>query len=179
MAEKENSEKDAEAKKSQKIRAKERTNEVYKKRAKKLISNLIIIIFIMIIIGVSLTSIGWNYVFYVLLIGLLPGLVANFTDIRPGRFASKTIIAFNLAGLVQPLKTILVAGSPNQAAQSILIDPQNWLLVYGFAAFGWGIVFLLPHIALFYLEIRANYLIKKMKKYQEELLEEWGEDIKK
>jgi len=165
--------------KSSNASAREKINEINKKRAKKLISNLIIIIFIIVIIGISLSSIGWNYVFYVLFIGFLPGLVANFTDIRPGRFASKTIVAFNLAGIVQPLKTILVAGSPNQAAQNILVDPQNWLLVYGFAAFGWGIVFLLPHIALFYLEIRANYLIKKMQKHQDELLEEWGDSIKK
>lgn len=158
------------------IRAK--LQELRSKRAKRAITNLIIIIVIMTVVGGGLTTIGMQQVFIFIAIGLMPGLAASITDVRPGKFGSKTVIAFNLAGMMQFLAAILMGGSPNQTANEVIYDPRTWMLVYGFAAFGWAVIFVIPHIVQLYLEITATYTVKKLKSFQEALAGEWGDGVK-
>ncbi len=157
--------------------AQEKRRELAFKRAKRMIANLIIIIIISTIIGIGLSTIGMQQVFIFILIGLMPGIVANITDGRPGRFASKTVVAFNIAGMLQYLVAIFVSGTPNEIADNLILKPEVWLMIYGFAAFGWALVFIVPHIVQLYLEITANYTVKKLLSFQETLVKEWGETI--
>jgi hypothetical protein len=157
----------------------EKRREIGMKRAKRLVANLIVISIIMTLLGAGLTSIGMRQVFVFILIALLPGIVAGLTDTRAGKFASKTVIAFNVAGMVQFLGAILMGGSPNLTATEVIYDARTWMQIYGFAAFGWGVVFAIPHITQLYLEITATYTVKKLKKFQDALVDEWGEAVKK
>lgn len=152
--------------------------EIARRRAKRVMANLIIIIIIMTVIGAGLATVGMIHVFAFFGIGLLPGLVAAITDGRPGHFASKTVVAFNLAGMLQFLAAIFVSGSPNQTATEVLYDPRTWVMVYGFAAFGWAVIFIIPHIVQLYLEITSAYTIKKLRHFQESLATEWGDGVK-
>ncbi len=154
--------------------ANKRLQELAKKRSRKFISNLLIITFFLIITGLALSYFGYSNEFYFLVMAMLPSIAAYVTDTRPGKFASKTVIAFNLSGALPHLAAIFADGS----ALSSFSDPKVWLLVYGFAAFGWGVVFLIPHIMQLYLEIRAGYTVKKLQLFQEKLTSEWGDGIK-
>lgn len=153
--------------------------DVARKRSRKFFTNVVVIIIIMTIIGMGLTMISMTGAFMFLAGAMLPGIVAYLIDWRPGRFASKTVIAFNLAGLIPQASAIFSSGSPNSVAMTLFKDPMAWLIIYGFAAFGWGAVFIIPHITKLYLEIKADYTIKKLSHFQEKLLEEWGDEIKK
>lgn len=153
--------------------------ELRSKRAKKAITSLILVCIVMTIIGGGLTSIGMQQVFIFIAFGLLPGIVAIITDGRPGKFGSKTVMAFNLAGMMQFLAAIFMGGSPNQTANEILYDPRTWMLIYGFAAFGWAVIFIIPHIVQLYLEITATYTVKKLRTFQDALAGEWGDGVKK
>lgn len=158
--------------------AREKAQELARKRAKKIIGNLIMVCILMTVVGMVLSSIGMVQVFIFFSIGMLPGIVANITDGRPGRFASKTVIAFNLAGMAQYMAAIFTSGSPNHTAHEILYNPASWLLIYGFAAFGWCVIFLIPYIVQIYLEITSSYTIKKFQHFQELLINEWGDGVK-
>ena len=148
-------------------------------KSRKLISNLIVITIILTIAGVGATSVGGSSVFAFVAGAMLPGIIVFLADWRPGKFASKTIIAFNLAGLTPYAAAIFSSGSPNNTAINILRDPTVWMVVYGAASFGWIVVFLIPHITKMYLQIKAEHTINKLSHFQEKLTEEWGEDIKK
>lgn len=156
-----------------------KASELAKVRSKKFITNLIMVVAVTTIVGVALSSVGMPVAFSFVAIGMLPCITANITDNRPGRFASKTVTAFNLAGIFPHLVAIFTSGSPNNTALSLLQNPNSWLLVYGLAAIGWVIVFLIPHIVHIYLDIKSVYIINKLESFQEALVEEWGEEIKK
>lgn len=163
---------------SAKLEGAKKAMEIAKMRSKKLIANMLIVTIIVTLIGVGMSSIGLGIVFAFLFVGMLPGIVTGILDSRPGRFAAKTVIAFNLSGISPHTAAILASGSPDNTAVSIFTNPTAWLLVYGFAAFGWGVVYLIPHIAQLYLEIKANFTVKKLQYFQERLIDEWGDNVK-
>lgn len=153
--------------------------ELWQKRAKRVTRLLVLYSIALFAGGISATSFGYQFVFYVIILGLMPSILTHMMDFRPGKPASKTIIAFNLAGLSQPLNTMVTAGSPNQAAEFILQHPTHWLIAYGFAAFGAGLIYVLPMAAGIYLDIKARYIVTKMREVQDELEKEWGEEVKR
>jgi hypothetical protein len=156
---------------------KKKQQELANLRSKRLTRNLIFTILIVMALGIGFTIIGHYYLAMLVAVGLLPGFVAYTTDTRKGRLASKTVMALNIAGLMPPVAGVLLSGTPDQAALSAVENPTTWLLVYGFSAIGWGLVYLLPHIASLFLEIRADVVVRKLETRQKELLEEWGERI--
>jgi len=182
MAEEEKPSKEEEAKlaaSSAKMEHTKKAQEFAKARSRKLVANMVIVTIIVTVIGIGMSSIGMTVVFAFLFVGMLPGMVTGILDGRPGRFAAKTVVAFNLSGISPHAAAIFSSGSPNTTAQSIFNNPTVWLLVYGFAAFGWGVVYLIPHITQLYLEIKANFTVKKLHNFQDKLVDEWGEDVKR
>lgn len=145
----------------------------------KIIGNLIIAVIVITIIAAALTSVGFYYVFILLITGALPGIVAYIVDQHKGKFTSKTVLAFNLSGLLPQLTAALTSGSPDTTALALLTNPYTWLMPYGFAAFGWAVVYIIPQIALLVLSIRAEFTIGKMEYFQKKLVKEWGEEVRK
>jgi len=162
----------------QKLDYAKKAMDLAKIRSRRLIANLLIITIVVTVVGVSMTSVNMGRVFAFMLVAMLPGLVTSILDRRPGRFAAKTVTAFNISGLSPHLAAIIASGSPDSTASSIFQNPEVWLLIYGFAAFGWGVVYLIPHIAKLYYEIKASFTIKKLSFFQEKLVEEWGDEVK-
>ena len=60
----------------------------------------------------------------------------------------------------------------------LLINQYIWLMMYGFAGFGWLIVHIVPQMAFLILTIKADFTIKKLQGLQRQLVEEWGEKVK-
>jgi len=162
-----------------KVEAAAKAQDRAKERSKKFVSNLVTVTIVVTVLAVGLIYLGMGFVFAFLAIGLLPAIVAAILDNSKGRLVGKTVFAFNLAGMAPHLISILLSGMPNQASLSVLQNPTSWLMVYGFAAFGWGVVYTIPQMVLLYLEIKASYLVKKYEHFQKELVDEWGDGIKK
>jgi magnesium-transporting ATPase (P-type) len=151
--------------------------ELMKKRIAKMVTNLAMVVIILTITVAALTAIGLTFVAIVVIVGLLPGITAHILDRRKGRAASRTVFAFNVAGLTPQIVTILLSGNPNNTAQQVLSNPFTWLWIYMFAAFGWLTVHLIPQIAYLVLNLKAEFLIKKHEEKQEKLIDEWGEAV--
>ncbi len=158
---------------------KDRLVQLRQKRLKSFIKSLIFITIIATLFGIGFIWLGMKNVFFFVFAGLIPLLCSILWDKKPGRFASKTVAAFNVTGMFPFIIAIVSSGSPDSTALTITQNPNTWTLVYGFAIFGWSVVILIPRITLIFLEIRSKYLIKKMEKFQQDLLDEWGEDIRK
>lgn len=158
---------------------KEKLEKLRKQRLRGFFKNTILISFLATAMAVGFTWLEMRNVFLFAFLGFLPGMASILWDKKPGRFASKTVCAFNITGMFPYMLAMGSSGSPDVVARNTLVDPFSWILIYGFAAFGWGIIYLIPQITLIFLETRSKFMIKKMEKFQAELLDEWGEEIKR
>lgn len=158
---------------------KDKVTQLRKQRSKGFIKNLIFIAIIATLMGVVFISLGMKNVFFFLFLALVPTFLSILWDKKPGRFGSKTVAALNITGMFPYIMAITSSGSPDSTALHSIYDAECWLLVYGFAIFGWSIILLVPKITLIFLEIKSGYTVKKMEKFQQDLLSEWGEEITK
>lgn len=158
---------------------KEKLEKLRKQRLRGFFRNTIIISLLATLMAVGFTWLEMRNVFLFVLLAFLPGMASILWDKKPGRFASKTVCSFNLTGMFPYIMAISASGSPDVVARNTLLDPFSWILIYGFAGFGWGVIYLIPQITLIILEVRSKLMIKKMEEFQKELLDEWGEDIKR
>lgn len=144
-----------------------------------IITNLLIAAVAVVLITSLCIYFGMAYVAAIVVIGFLPGLSAYMVDRRPGKFASKAVMAFNFSGLLPQLAAILYSQNANNTAQIMFHDPMTWLWIYMFAAFGWLIIHLLPQITFLIFTLRADINKRRISSFQDMLLKEWGEEIKK
>jgi hypothetical protein len=158
---------------------KEKLKEIKKKRLKSFFISLTLILFIATVAAVGFIWLEMKNVFIFIFLAYLPGILSVLWDKKPGRFASKTVFALNATGTTPYLFAIFSSGAPDSVAINSLNDPLAWLLIYGFSIFGWGLVYLVPQITMIFLEIKSEYMIKKMQAFQENLVDEWGEEIKR
>ena len=114
--------------------------------------------------------------FMLLIGGMIPTAVAFIVDRSP-RHLARTVAATNLAGLVLPALAVLSGGSNFAAAFGVLREPQNWLIMYGAAAIGWIINFIMPSLARVIIDIRAEHQHRQLMHRGEVLIREWGEDV--
>jgi hypothetical protein len=158
---------------------KEKLTKLKKERARRFLKNLIIIALVSTVFAVGFIGLEMKSVFFFIFLALSPTLISILWDKKPGRFASKTVAAFNITGMFPYIVAIASSGSPDSVALATIYDPKTWGLVYGFAIFGWSVILLIPKITLIFLEIRSKFMIKKMETFQKELLDEWGEEIRR
>ena len=114
-----------------------------KEYAKRVITRLLIMCIILTAFCSALVFMGFTYLVVLVVISLLPSGVAMIVDRRPRKFASKTVTCFNFAGLLPAMFDTFMASDPDVAAQQQLADPYIWLMIYGFAGFGWLVVYTL------------------------------------
>lgn len=148
------------------------------KLASKIVLRLILITIVMTALSSGLIFLGYTYVMVLVVVSLLPAMVANIVDRRPRRWASRTVLFFNVAGLLPHLFEILMSHDPNAVASRLLSDPYIWLVVYGFAGFGWLFVYIVPQIVFLFLVIRSDHTIRKLEAKRQELVDEWGDKVR-
>ncbi|NDF12473.1 MAG: hypothetical protein EB060_06655 [Proteobacteria bacterium] len=154
------------------------TNKDASKANSKLMMNLVIMVIVVVVLISGLMAVGLSYIAVIVIMGLLPGIVAYILDRRKGKAASRTIMGFNLAGLLPQVISVLTSPSPNALAREMMSNPFTWFWVYLFACFGWVVIHLVPQIAYLFLSLKAEYTVKRMRSQQEKLIKEWGEEIK-
>jgi len=108
------------------------------------------------------------------LIGTLPSVAAWVWDRRPSKSAAYTVIIMNMAGLIPVILEVLPLGQNINSGMPALESMENWLQIYGAAAFGWGILFALPTLIRGFILRGIESDIAKNHKKQEELVQAWG-----
>lgn len=118
------------------------------------------------------------YAFAFFALGMLPAIVAIIVDRGAGRFASKTVSACNFVGILPFLFDIGMTYEQSLATKQLMAEPITWLVIYGFAMVGWMMIWVLPQVTLIIFTMRADVKTKNLQKEQDELLDEWGEEVK-
>lgn len=108
---------------------------------------------------------------------MAPSIVAYFIDRLPGKNTSTTVTLFNLAGVSIFVMQIL-QGHRSIGNISESINFHWFLVVYLFAGCGWFVVWILPKIVISLSEYRIQRRIELMEEKLDDLLEEWGEEVK-
>lgn len=124
--------------------------------------------------GIVLLNVGFIF----LLLGFLPTVVAYFVDETPHRDLYKTVRASNLAGMLPTLAEMTKSHYPGAALQVAMSDPKTWLMVYGSAALGWGLIWLCRWVAYLSMLATGEARIIMLEHAQKELIDEWGEELK-
>lgn len=158
---------------------KEKLLKLRQQRSKGLIRNFIFLSIILTIIGVGFISLHMKNVYVFCVGALFPAILCMLLDRKPGRFSSKILCSFNLTGLCPYLIAVFSSGNADASAIEITHNFTTWVVIYGFSAIGWGVIYVIPQITLVFLEIKSRYMVKKIDSFQQELISEWGEEVAK
>ena len=113
----------------------------------------------------------------VLVIGMVPTIVAFFTDRRREKYAAFCVGAMNLLGVLPVALGMWTRDHSMDSAMRNVTNVFNWFMMYGAAAIGWGLYSITPAIVAFVLRVQIERRISKMQGYQQELIDEWGEGV--
>lgn len=111
--------------------------------------------------------------------GMIPTGVAYLIDKTKGKYAARTVGYLNIAAAAYVSMEMWMTGDNTlERGVAILGDPINWFIMFGAAAIGWGIYFLLPPVVFKYLQAYSIIRNKRIKEQQKKLVKEWGEVVK-
>lgn len=111
-------------------------------------------------------------------VGCIPAMVACIIDREPGRNATLTVTAANIAGVAPFVFELLMNGPTMARAMAMLSDVFVIAVMFGTAGIGWMLVLGMPKVASVYIEVTNEAKIKQMRREQKRLVEEWGVDVK-
>jgi hypothetical protein len=114
------------------------------------------------------------------ILAMLPTVVAYFMDTTPGKQLTRAIGVCNLAGALPWLLPMMKSGIRLERIEIIplMTNPKAWIIIYGAAIGGWFLVFLCRFIARFLVVVFLEYKIVSLERFQQKLLEEWGQQIR-
>tara|TARA_B100001564_G_scaffold354185_1_gene364342 strand:- start:1319 stop:1885 length:567 start_codon:yes stop_codon:yes gene_type:complete len=118
------------------------------------------------------------YAFTFFVLAMIPAFLYAGIDRRPGRFASKTVMACNFSGVLPYLFEIGRNYDLSIAAQQLIKDVFVWLQIYGFAFVGIMMIWVFPQIMHIFFRLRADIKKMHLNNRQEVLLDEFGENLK-
>jgi hypothetical protein len=110
-----------------------------------------------------------------MVIALAPTIAAVLTDKDPEKHSAIAVGAMTLGAMI-PLVLGQFTAKPS-SGYNVLRDPFAWLSVYGAAGIGWGIHTAVPSITVFLSDMRADWRRKDLLRLQDELAEEWGQEV--
>jgi hypothetical protein len=110
-------------------------------------------------------------------VGMIPSLVAYVVDRDPDKTAPMTVAPLNLCGILPFTMDMWKHQHTMQVATHALGDPLTWLVMYGAAAIGWALYFLVPPIVTNFEVMRAQARIDNLNGKKKDLADEWGGDV--
>ncbi|MDB5366541.1 MAG: hypothetical protein JWM77_2468 [Rhodospirillales bacterium] len=110
-------------------------------------------------------------------VGMLPTAVAFYIDRSPQKSTALTVGALNACGVVPWVMQLFQDGFSWPHAMLILVKSQTWLAMYGAAAAGWMMDYLVPPAVAHGMVLQHGVRIRDLERRQETLREAWGEEV--
>lgn len=129
------------------------------------------LIILLVFIGLAVFEIPSAVVFF---FGMLPTIVVGLLDRDPSKTAVYSVGPMNLAGVVPIIVTLWDGRNSFQFAFTLLNDPMNWLVMYGAAAFGWLLYFIIPYLVAIFIVKKTEFQVSRLEKARDKLGEQWG-----
>lgn len=114
-----------------------------------------------------------------LAIGLAPAALAALADRSAGRWTARSVLVFNLAGLVPSLRALWLEGHTLGTLVVVLARLDGLALAYGAAAIGAVLPVVASWAILAVLEARAAIDIARLEQKRAALREAWGEEVER
>lgn len=116
-------------------------------------------------------------VFTVIAIGLWPTFVVSFLKPLAKFGSARTVLGFNLAGLMPALEIVWNGDRGMEDAWRVLLDAELIGVAMGAAFVGGVVMMAAPFIAEAWVLLRADQVQKNAVARQQALIEEWGEQL--
>jgi hypothetical protein len=113
-----------------------------------------------------------------LVIGMAPFIVAFIVDKRPGKVTARAIGYLNLAGCLPYAIKLWTGQNTITGVLSLVGEPSALMIMYSSAAVGWMLNFIMTPIMTAYLAVQHEAKARSIGNRQEELIKEWGADVK-
>ena len=114
---------------------------------------------------------------FLLMVGMLPTAVFYFVDQSEGRNKTFTIGAMNFTGCFPYLLALWRNGSSMEMALDFLQSPVTIIVMYGAAASGHLIDWIVKVIVTNILIEKAKYRLQKIEKIKENMIVRWGQGV--
>ena len=114
---------------------------------------------------------------FMLMVGMLPTVVFYFVDQSEGKNKTFTIGAMNFTGCFPYLLALWRDGSSMEMALDFLQSPVTIIVMYGAAASGHLIDWIVKVIVTNILIEKAKYRLQKIEKIKENMIERWGHGV--
>jgi hypothetical protein len=115
----------------------------------------------------------------VLIPAMIPTLVARVVDPGPGRHLTITVGCLNFAGALWFVHDLWAGGLSFAAVGPALNDMMGWLTALVGAGAGWALHWVMPLFSRQIAETKSSIRLARVRKRQEELVEQWGEPVRK
>lgn len=112
-----------------------------------------------------------------LVIGMLPTFSAWVSDRDPEKTAPITVGAVNLCGILPYLLQLWRGTNTFHESLTILAQPMTWLVMYGAAAVGWTLYFVIPPLVAGMVSLSHETKVRNLESKQQALIEEWGAEV--
>lgn len=111
------------------------------------------------------------------IVGLLPTLIALFTDRDPQYSGAIAVGSMNFAGVSPFIIDLLLHGQSMSYVINLLSEPFNWMVMYGAAGIGHLTVYAIPPMFTSFTVLSYQARIKTLKENMEKLQDSWGKDV--
>jgi len=142
------------------------------KKAKKFGLSFIFLVFFLIIACLLYLPMA---IFFIA--SMMPTFVAYFTDSKKGKNKTFTIGALNFSAFFYYFINIWRQPFPMDKAMEYLADPVTIIVVYGAAAFGYGLNYISTLMISGVLRQKSLARIEKLEEKKKKLEERWGDKV--
>lgn len=112
-----------------------------------------------------------------LIIGMVPAIVAAIIDRSKQKTATLTVGSLNFIGVFPYMMTLWSGFNSYGAAQAIIGDLFNLLVMYSAAAFGWLIFLAMPSVISSFVVVMQQRKVAQLRGEQKDLIDEWGAEV--
>jgi hypothetical protein len=109
--------------------------------------------------------------------GCLPTIVAVLVDRHRRRYLARTVGTMNLVGVLPGALKMWMIGISFHSLLQVINSPYSWLVMYGGAAAGWMLYFLVPPIVAMVFQVNVDETQRRLEARAKALVEEWGEEV--
>jgi len=113
-----------------------------------------------------------------LTVGMIPTGIALMMDRSQHKDQARAVGYLNFAGCLPWAVDFWMSGGNLTRVFEILGDPLILAVMYASAATGWALCFIIRPFVSTYLAIAADYREGQVRKHQDALVEEWGEEVR-
>lgn len=131
----------------------------------------------LLLVALSVLSIVFLPTSMLLFFGMLPSIVATLISFRGRGARASTVTAMNLAGCIPFVFKLWSSENNFEGSVDILTSPNALMIMYTAAAFGYMIDWVVTGLVSSFLYQKGITRMKAIKKQQEKLIENWGEEV--